>query len=478
MAPEPAPCGGGPPRPGRPRGPPRRGAAGADRTAEGGEAVGGPAAGGGHRCLRGGDGHDGDDGTQDAHGAGPGRRPVHRRRPLPGPPVPVGARRCPGDRCTRVGRRRRCDGARRTRRRAGRHSAAAHRRGLRASVPGRPEPRICRRADGASAPPAAAAGAAARRGHRRGVPGGKPARPSRVRRPPRGDARRRTAALLRGAARTHPGRVRRPRSRLARASRRRRHRHLRPGAGVVDRRTCSVPATACPARSSSSPGSSSCTPSPGTPRSSGACRWCGCAARRSVPRPGRVKRVGDVVLAASRWRCSRRSWRSARSRSAGDRLRCSSARPGSGSTAGRSRSSSSARCGPRTRRRPAPVERSPTTTGWARRQDPAPDLAGRTAAAVERAARRHEPGRAAAGAAVLRRRVHAAVPLVLARHRVPAGLTGWAQVHGLRGDTSIADRARFDNYLHRELVAVGRRQDPAADRRPGPRRGRPVTTVP
>ena len=32
------------------------------------------------------------------------------------------------------------------------------------------------------------------------------------------------------------------------------------------------------------------------------------------------------------------------------------------------------------------------------------------------------------------------------RHRVPSGLTGWAQVHGLRGDTSIADRARFDNY--------------------------------
>ena len=34
----------------------------------------------------------------------------------------------------------------------------------------------------------------------------------------------------------------------------------------------------------------------------------------------------------------------------------------------------------------------------------------------------------------------------MARHRVPAGLTGWAQVHGLRGDTSIADRARFDNF--------------------------------
>jgi exopolysaccharide biosynthesis polyprenyl glycosylphosphotransferase len=32
------------------------------------------------------------------------------------------------------------------------------------------------------------------------------------------------------------------------------------------------------------------------------------------------------------------------------------------------------------------------------------------------------------------------------RHRLPAGLTGLAQVHGLRGDTSIEERARFDNY--------------------------------
>ncbi len=37
-------------------------------------------------------------------------------------------------------------------------------------------------------------------------------------------------------------------------------------------------------------------------------------------------------------------------------------------------------------------------------------------------------------------------PRYVARHRVPAGLTGWAQVHGLRGDTDIADRVAFDNY--------------------------------
>ena len=48
------------------------------------------------------------------------------------------------------------------------------------------------------------------------------------------------------------------------------------------------------------------------------------------------------------------------------------------------------------------------------------------------------------------------------RHRVPVGMTGWAQVHGLRGDTSIEERARFDNHyvehwsLWLDLVIVGR----------------------
>jgi exopolysaccharide biosynthesis polyprenyl glycosylphosphotransferase len=40
-------------------------------------------------------------------------------------------------------------------------------------------------------------------------------------------------------------------------------------------------------------------------------------------------------------------------------------------------------------------------------------------------------------------------PQYRSRHRMPAGITGWAQIHGLRGDrgeTSIEERLVFDNY--------------------------------
>jgi exopolysaccharide biosynthesis polyprenyl glycosylphosphotransferase len=43
-------------------------------------------------------------------------------------------------------------------------------------------------------------------------------------------------------------------------------------------------------------------------------------------------------------------------------------------------------------------------------------------------------------------RFSADVPRYRDRHRVPSGLTGLAQVQGLRGDTSIRHRARFDNF--------------------------------
>ncbi|MFE2937546.1 sugar transferase [Streptomyces sp. NPDC059255] len=38
------------------------------------------------------------------------------------------------------------------------------------------------------------------------------------------------------------------------------------------------------------------------------------------------------------------------------------------------------------------------------------------------------------------------LPGYAARHRMPVGITGLAQVHGLRGDTSIEERSRFDNH--------------------------------
>jgi lipopolysaccharide/colanic/teichoic acid biosynthesis glycosyltransferase len=38
------------------------------------------------------------------------------------------------------------------------------------------------------------------------------------------------------------------------------------------------------------------------------------------------------------------------------------------------------------------------------------------------------------------------IPKYLDRHLVKSGLTGWAQIHGLRGDTSIARRTQYDLY--------------------------------
>ena len=40
----------------------------------------------------------------------------------------------------------------------------------------------------------------------------------------------------------------------------------------------------------------------------------------------------------------------------------------------------------------------------------------------------------------------AKIPRYMLRHKVPAGITGWAQVHGWRGDTSIDKRIEYDLY--------------------------------
>ncbi len=38
------------------------------------------------------------------------------------------------------------------------------------------------------------------------------------------------------------------------------------------------------------------------------------------------------------------------------------------------------------------------------------------------------------------------IPRYLERHKVKSGMTGWAQVNGLRGNTSIARRVEYDVY--------------------------------
>ncbi len=38
------------------------------------------------------------------------------------------------------------------------------------------------------------------------------------------------------------------------------------------------------------------------------------------------------------------------------------------------------------------------------------------------------------------------IPRYMERHRMKAGITGWAQVNGLRGDTSIEERTKYDLY--------------------------------
>jgi lipopolysaccharide/colanic/teichoic acid biosynthesis glycosyltransferase len=56
----------------------------------------------------------------------------------------------------------------------------------------------------------------------------------------------------------------------------------------------------------------------------------------------------------------------------------------------------------------------------------------------------------------------ARLPGYMLRHTVKAGMTGWAQVHGLRGESSLEERLRYDlEYIDRwsfilDLEILGR----------------------
>ena len=55
-------------------------------------------------------------------------------------------------------------------------------------------------------------------------------------------------------------------------------------------------------------------------------------------------------------------------------------------------------------------------------------------------------GRAAPGTAAFRGEVQGGVNRYMWRHVSKPGMTGWAQVNGLRGNTSIEERIKYDLY--------------------------------
>ena len=137
----------------------------------------------------------------------------------------------------------------------------------------------------------------------------------------------------------------------------------------------------------------------------------------------------------------------ARSSSSPRAARCSTARSAWASTASRSRSSSSARCTTTRSGRPAGL-------GEAGRPARARRSAGSCAARTSTSCRSSGTCCAATCRSSARgpERPHFVeqfkhkIPQYMLRHKVKAGLTGWAQVNGWRGNTPLEKRIEYDLY--------------------------------
>ena len=151
------------------------------------------------------------------------------------------------------------------------------------------------------------------------------------------------------------------------------------------------------------------------------------------------RRAGGVRDSArDHRRCSSSSPRAAR---------CSTARSAWASTASRSRSSSSARCTTMPSGRPGRSGRSRATRASPRsdascgaRTSTSCRSSGTCCAATCRSSARGRSGRTSS------QQFKHKIPQYMLRHKVKAGLTGWAQVNGWRGNTPLEKRIEYDLY--------------------------------